>query len=137
MKIAILASLAFMAVSAIPNQLTLTTMSTMDVFNAAFAAIGASYQSSKNGGKVTVRTYNEANCKGFPVQTASEGIDQCFVARPAGGSAKMSCSGKDLMLTTFYDSYCQQPSSRQYIPAEINGKCVPSGDGSMSATWDC
>jgi hypothetical protein len=136
MKIAILASLALMAVSAIPNQLTLTTMSTMDVFNAAFAAIGASYQNSKNGGKVTARMYTEANCKGIPLRTMTQGIDQCYEARP-GMAAKMSCSGKELMLTLFYDSNCQQPSERKYFPVEMNGKCVPSGDGSMSVMWDC
>jgi hypothetical protein len=59
-----------------------------------------------------------------------------YEARP-GMAAKMSCSGKELMLTLFYDSNCQQPSERKYFPVEMNGKCVPSGDGSMSVMWDC
>jgi hypothetical protein len=136
MKFTIIASLAVLAVSAIPNQLTLTPMSTTDAFNAAFAAASAKHQNEK-AGKAKIQLFADTNCGGFPVQTVPIDIGKCSPNGP-GSSVKFTCSGKDLVFASFYDENCQQTSDQRYFPATLNAACLQrDASSSLKVSWNC
>jgi hypothetical protein len=136
MKIVFIASLAFIAVNAIPYQLTFTpNRSTQVKSNLTFQAIGTENPIAK-AGRYTMNLYENGQCDGIPVQTETTIMGECVEDQQ--GSSKLSCSGGDLVVTVFSDSKCEvEPVDIDILPKELNGLCLYVGTVSAMVTWEC
>jgi hypothetical protein len=135
MKIVFIAPLAFIAVNAIPYQLTFTpNKSTQVKSNLMFQAIGTENQNAK-AGRYTMNVYEDDECYGIPVRTETI-IGECVEDQQ--GSSKLSCSGGDLVVTVFSDSKCEVEPKNEVWPRELNGTCLSVfGLYSEMRTWEC